>query len=572
VRFRTAAGCAIRAGLVLAVMLTAGRELAAQGFPLAPGGSDAENPPPTGPAARSDAGAADTSGIATAPVELDGTVLFRVRGVSSLPAAERAGLIRSQLIAVARDESISLDAIQVVESPRSSRIQAGEHVIASVVDADAALEQVGRIELAAAHVRRIREVLASYRDARSPGSLRRDFARAAAATLALVVGFFVVLRLWRWTERVVDARLHGRIHRLGIGAFEVMPEGQVWEVVHSLLHALRAATLLAMVIGYVGFMLAQFPPTQGLSGDMGAFLLNPVKVIGAGILGSIPSLVFLAVLFLVFRVGLRIVRLFFDAVERRAVKLGRFDPEWAQPTYKFLRVAAIAFALVVAYPYIPGSKSGAFQGVSLFLGILFSLGASSSLANVIAGYTLIYRRAFKVGDRVKIGNSTGDVIETRLQVTHLRTVKNEELIIPNSQILGAEVLNYSSLARARDGLILHAEVGIGYESPWRQVEAMLLAAAERTPGLAKEPRPFVHLLKLGDFAVTYEVNAYCSDVQSMNELYALLYRNILDLFNEHGVQIMTPAYEGDPEQPKVVAPGDWYLPPAAKPVPVGSAR
>src|SRR6185295_4417653 len=228
-----------------------------------------------------------------------------------------------------------------------------------------------------------------------------------------------------------------------------------------------------------------------------------------------------------------------------------------QPTYKILRLAVVAFAVVVAYPYIPGAGSAAFQGVSLFIGIVFSLGSSSAIANMIAGYMITYRRAFKVGDRVKIGDMSGDIIETRLQVTHLRSFKNEEMVIPNSLILSSQVLNYSSLARA-EGLILHTEVGIGYETPWRQVEALLIAAAERTPGLASEPRPFVLEKKLGDFAVTYDLNVYTRSVESLAKLYAELHRNILDLFNEYGVQIMTPAYEGDPPEPKVVPKKDWY--------------
>jgi small-conductance mechanosensitive channel len=225
-----------------------------------------------------------------------------------------------------------------------------------------------------------------------------------------------------------------------------------------------------------------------------------------------------------------------------------------------VRLAVVAFALVVGYPYIPGSSTAAFQGITVFIGIVFSLGSSAVIGNIIAGYMMTYRRALKVGDRVKIGDTVGDVIDTRLQVTHLRSLKNEEIIIPNAQIMNGEVLNYSSLAHDK-GLILHTEVGIGYETPWHQVEAMLLTAAERTEGLAKEPSPFILEKRLGDFAVTYELNAYCHDVKAMMPLYAALHRNILDVFNACGVQIMTPAYEGDPAEPKVAPPETWHAPP-----------
>jgi small-conductance mechanosensitive channel len=290
-------------------------------------------------------------------------------------------------------------------------------------------------------------------------------------------------------------------------------------------------------------------------------LFRPVQIIGRGIIDLVPNVIFLTVLFVVFRFGLRLIRVFFDAVSRGSVTLRSFDPDWARPTYKIARAAVIALGAIVAYPYIPGSSSDAFKGVSLFIGVVLSLGSTSAIANIIAGYMMTYRRAFRIGDRVKIGDATGDVTEMRLQVTHLRSFKNEEIIIPNSQILTKDVVNYSSMART-EGLILHTEVGIGYETPWRQVESMLLIAADRTPGLLTDPRPFLRLKKLGDFAVTYELNVYCRVAQAMGELYTELHRNILDVFNEYGVQIMTPAYEGDPKSPKVVDRQHWYAPPA----------
>jgi small-conductance mechanosensitive channel len=208
--------------------------------------------------------------------------------------------------------------------------------------------------------------------------------------------------------------------------------------------------------------------------------------------------------------------------------------------------------------------------VSLFLGIIFSLGSSSVIASVIAGYTMTYRQAFKVGDRIQVNDLVGDVVEMRLLVTRLRTVKNEEIVVPNSLILNSHVMNYSTLAHSR-GLILHTTVGIGYETPGQQVEAILRVAAARTRGLLQEPPPFVLQKSLGDFAVTYELNVYCDHPQAIERLYTALHQNILDVFNEYGIQIMTPAYEGDPEQPKVVPKGQWFMAPAANPAPTDGA-
>ena len=221
----------------------------------------------------------------------------------------------------------------------------------------------------------------------------------------------------------------------------------------------------------------------------------------------------------------------------------------------------VAFALVAAYPYIPGSGSASFQSLSIFFGVVFSIGSSSFVANVIAGYAMTYRRAFRLGDRIRVGEVFGDVTEIRLQVTHVRSIRNEEVVIPNSSLLNSNVVNYSALARSH-GLILHTTVGIGYETPWRQVEAMLLLAAERTPGLAREPAPFVLQKSLGDFCVVYEINVYCDAPAEMMRLYTRLHQSILDVFNEYGVQIMTPDYESDPEQPKLVPREQWWTAPA----------
>jgi small-conductance mechanosensitive channel len=508
-------------------------------------------------------GAPGETELATAPVMLDGTLLFRVRGVSSLPAEARARLIQGRLITVAADAAISTDSIRAVDVAGTTRIMAGDAPLVTLTDADANLEQIGRDDLARIHLARVRRAVADYRAARSPTAMRRSASNSALATLMLAATLAALFLLMRWVDPFLTRRLQARIHSVEIQKFEVMRAERIWQAVRGGLRALRTIAVLAVILVYLGFVLAQFPWTRPLSKDMVSFAFGPLQVMGQGLATNIPRLVFLVVLFIVVRLLLRFGRIFFDALGRGSVTHRSFDPEWAEPTYKLVRVAVVAFALIVAYPYIPGSDTAAFRGVSVFVGIVLSLGSSTAISNMIAGYLMTYRRALKVGDRVKIGNAIGDVIDVRLQVTHLRSFKNEEIIIPNSQILTSEVLNYSSLAQTH-GLILHTEVGIGYETPWRQVEAMLLTAADRTEGLPAEPNPFVRQKELGTFDVTYELNVYCHDAQAMGQFYTALHRNILDVFNEYGVQIMTPAYESDPATPKVVPRKDWHAAPAAR--------
>jgi small-conductance mechanosensitive channel len=492
---------------------------------------------------------------------IDGQVLFSVRGVSSLPAPDRARRIHGQIVEFAKNPALTVESITVSDEDSISRISSGDQVLMGVIDADAALEQIDRPVLARAHRARIQYGITLYRENRTSSAWWRNITRALTATglFIIAVGFLFWLR--RRVDAFLVARLDARIKSVETQSFKVMPAERIWDAVRNALKAVRTLLLVALTLLYVGYVLAQFPSMRGLSNNMATFALGPLDVIAQGVLGSVPGLMFLLVLFVLLRLVLRLVRLFFGGIERGAFTLGTFDPDWAQPTYKIIRIVLIAFGLVVAYPYIPGAQSAAFQGISIFAGIMFSLGSSTAIANIVAGYMLIYRRAFKVGDIIKVGEHFGEVTASRLQVTHLRSPKNEEIIIPNSQLLNSDVLNFSTIG-VRQGVILHTEVAIGYSTPWRQVEAMLIEAAQRTKGLGAEPRPFVFEKQLGEFAVTYELNVYCTNVKTMRALYAALHRNVLDVFNEHGVQIMTPAYEGDPEQPKVVAPKDWFTAPA----------
>jgi small-conductance mechanosensitive channel len=501
----------------------------------------------------------------TAAVELDGVVLFRVRGTTSFPAEKRALGIRKRLEAVARDAGVRPDAVRTVETEATTDIMAGNRFIMSVVEADGRLEGLERQVVAAVHSARIREAIEQYRQDRSPETLVRGAVAGGIATVVLVLSIWLVVRASRRAERAIEARFKARVHGLTIRSFEVIHAESVWGSLTSGLKTLRALVILVLLFVYVEFSFVFFPWTRPVAAKLGTWVVDPIITMGQGAVSFLPNLLFLAILFIVIRYVLKVTRLFFIGVERGTVTLSGFDPEWSQPTYKIARLFVVGFALVVAYPYIPGSQSPAFKGLSLFLGVLVSLGSSSALSNIIAGYSLTYRRAFKVGDRVKIEDVVGDVVEVRLQVTHVRTVKNEEVIIPNSKILNSDVINFSSLAKTR-GLILHTTVGIGYETPWRQVEQMLRLAADRTDGLLKDPPPFVIQKSLGDFAVVYELNAYCDNAQAgFFILYTALHRNILDVFNEYGVQIMTPAYEGDPEKPKVVPKEQWFQAPAALP-------
>jgi small-conductance mechanosensitive channel len=503
----------------------------------------------------------------TVPVVLDGDVLFRVRGTPSYPAEERARLISRRIEEAARTASIDPDAVQGVASDNVVNLVAGDHFLMTVTEADARLEMVDRSLLAKAHAVRIQRALRAFRQAREPAVLLRGARESLAATVLLVALLFGLGWVFRRLDALLLRRYTERIQSVQFRSFEILRAEHLRVAAGALVGALRAASAAVLVYFWLHFVLSSFPVTRPTAAALLSLVLEPLSRMGSGLLAELPDLGFLLVLTLIIRWLLRLMRLFFEAVGNGQVTLANFDREWALPTYRIARTVVVAFALVVAYPYIPGSHSAAFQGISIFLGVMFSVGSSSFIGNIIAGYSMTYRRAFRLGDRIQVGEIFGDVTEIRLQVTHLRTVKNEEAVVPNSTLLNSSVVNYSSLARSR-GLILHTTVGIGYETPWRQVEAMLLMAAERTPGLAPEPAPYVLQKSLGDFCVVYEINVACGDPAQMGRLYTKLHQQILDVFNEYGVQIMTPAYEGDPEQAKVVPKEQWWTAPA-RPLPAG---
>ena len=501
---------------------------------------------------------------ATAPVLLDGATIFRVRGISSYPAERRAGEIAGRIEALAADRAFPVDSVTVKDTTVATFILGGGRRLFAVFDADAATEGLTRQVLAEAYRTRVVEAMTQFRHDREAAALWADLARAAAATLGFVLFIALGRRALRRVRARAEARYRTRVHDVQFQTIDIMRGEQLWNAVQNAVRGIATIITLAAGYVYVDYVLLLFPWTRELGNSLASMLLQPLESLGTGFIRFIPSLLFLIVLAFVVRFFMRLNRIFFRRITEGAITFQGFDPEWAQPTERIARFAIIAFALVVAYPHIPGSSSDAFKGIGLVIGLMFSLGSPSVIGNLVAGLSLAFRRAFRVGDRVRIGEHIGEVTQVRLLTTYLRSPKNEQIVIPNSIILNSEVVNFSTLS-VDAGLILHTNVGIGYETPWRQVEAILIEAARRTPGLRTDPEPFVLQRKLGDFAVDYELNAYTNDPSRMMRLYSALHRNILDVFNEYGIQIMTPAYEGDPEQPKIVPRDQWFTWPAVPP-------
>jgi hypothetical protein len=360
-------------------------------------GASAQDSASVQSAERRAAAAEDAVEQPTAPVVVDGVTLFRVRGISSYPAERRAAEIANRIANVAADRSFPVESLTVQDTPTASIVVANGERVFGVLDADAELEGLTRQLLARGYRNRVAEAITEFRRDREASVLWRDFYRAGIATL----GFLLLVELDRRTLRRVRAaamaRYRSKVQDVRFSTLEIVRGEQLWNIAQ---HAVRlVAVLIALAAAYVylNYVLVLFPWTRALGRSLTNILVQPLKTLATGFLAFIPDLVFLVILALITRWALRLVRLFFARVGAGEIEVRGFEADWAKPTERILRFALIAMALVIAYPYIPGSGSEAFKGIGVVVGLMFSLGSASVIGNLVAGLGIAFRRAFRVG-------------------------------------------------------------------------------------------------------------------------------------------------------------------------------
>jgi len=387
----------------------------------------------------------------------------------------------------------------------------------------------------------------------------------------IAVGAFILLVLiFRLTHRALEsayAKLESwrgtKITPLRIQSYEVVSADRIAELLKILAKAVRVATLFVVIYVTLPVVLSFFPWSREWVAYLLPYLTAPIYALVGGFINYLPNLFAIIAISIATRYVVRFNRALFTEVEKETISFPGFHHDWAQPTSKLLSFIIIVFAVVLISPYLPGFGSPAFQGVSIFLGVLLSLGSTAAIANIIAGTALIYMRAFQVGDRVEIAGTIGDVVEKTLLVTRLRTVKNVEVTIPNALVLGCQMINFSARAGA-EGLILHSAITIGYDAPWRQVHDLLIAAGKAAPHVKNDPPPYVLQTSLNDYSITYELNVYTDAPAKSLEIYSTLHGNIQDRFNEAGIEIMSPAYTALRDGNQATLPAD-YLPKTQEP-------
>ena len=353
-------------------------------------------------------------------------------------------------------------------------------------------------------------------------------------------------------------------YSLKIQRVELLTGAQLSDGLLGLLRVLRFVAYVSLIYLYVTSVLGFFTATRKLSVELLNYMIEPVRMLGREFIASVPDIIAIAMIIIVTNYVIKLIHMFFNGMERGAITFQGFHREWATPTYKIVRFFVLVFAAVAIFPYIPGSHSEAFRGISVFLGVLVSLGAAGSFSNIVAGVVLTYMRPFSVGDRVKIADTVGDVTENTLLVTRVRTIKNVDVTIPNALVLGAHIINFSSSSMQPPPLILHTSVTIGYDTPWQKVHELLIAAAKKTTRILETPEPFVLQTSLDDFYVRYEINAYTGAPNKMAAIYSELHQHIQDQFNEAGLEIMSPHYTQIRDGNRTAIP-DQYLPKTYQP-------
>jgi small-conductance mechanosensitive channel len=418
-------------------------------------------------------------------------------------------------------------------------------------------------------VARLRRALDEAAEAHAP---RRLVKEAATAATAIAGALFAIWILGRARRRLGDALgliSERKIAGIGIAAVDAPSASRVLALQRRAIGVAFTTADLVVIYGTTTFVLRQFPYTRAWGESMSGFLLMTVERLGLDAVRMLPGLVTVAIILTVTRFLVRLAGAWFTAVEQGQAQARWLHPDTAQPTRRLVTALLWVFAVVVAYPYMPGSETEAFKGVSVFLGLMVTLGSSGLVNHIMSGFMITYSRAVRVGDFVRIGDVEGTVTHLGVLSTKVKSLWSEEITIPNAVVVSQTTTDYSRSGDAA-GVYTPTSVTIGYDAPWRQVHALLLGAAERTAGLRAVPKPLVVQASLEDFYVKYTLLVSLEQQQARLFTLDALHANIQDLFNEHGVQIMSPNYVLDPAAPKVVPKERWFAAPA-DPVAVSSA-
>ena len=478
-----------------------------------------------------------------APLVVDGDTLLVIyaRKGGMLPEA-RVSAAKSKIYEVGKRLTMFVDSLYVFDSEVSSDVMVGEDVLLSVTDLDALWMGMERVELAETY----REVISKKVDQlHETYGLQQKLQSLGWVALIIAVQvlliWFIVWLFRRW-KFSVTRKLLGRIKSVVIKNYPLLDTHRLGVAIIFIFNLVRLLLILLVVLVGLGFMFSFFPETKTVTYTVVGFIWNPLSDILKSVVAYLPNLFKIIVIIICFHYLLKLVRYFANEVASGRLKINGFYADWAMPTHTLLRVLLYSFMLVMIWPLLPNSDSEIFQGVSVFSGVVVSLGSTSVVGNVMSGLVMTYMRPFRIGDFIRFGDTEGEVIEKSMLVTRIRTRKNDIVTIPNSNMMSSQTSNYTFSAQ-RYGIIVHTKITIGYDEPWKKIESLLVQAAENTDGIKRHPKPFVRITALDDFYVEYEINGITDRAKTLSTVYSALHQQILDTMHGAGVEIMSPHIE-----------------------------
>lgn len=470
------------------------------------------------------------------------TLFYVYNKVGSFSAESRAKAITGKIKALYEKDLFRADSLKIIPSDVSLDIvYKGDLIIMSIMDADARSEKKSVTEIAKRNFDAIKKSVIFQNVNYSLLPKRLGF--TALLILILSIVLFLASKIFTKVKAYFSKNRVKYFKGFNYNKINVLtPEKQEF-VAMRIIGIIKFVTLIIIVYSTLPVLFNIFPATQAYTTTILKWTLTPIKSAFMGFVDFLPNLFTIIVIVLIFRYTLKIIKFFVDEINKENIKVDGFYSDWAKPTFNIIRFLAYAFMLVVIFPYLPGSDSPIFKGVSVFVGILFSLGSSNAIANMVAGLVITYMRPFKIGDFIKIGDVSGEVIEKTALVTRIRTPKFEDITIPNATVLSSTSTNYSSNTKnVNNGLLIHTTVTIGYDVPWASIYKALLEAALNTELIEQTPTPFVLQTSLDDFYVSYQINVYTKHPTKQPLIYSSLHQNIQDSFNAAGIEIMSPHY------------------------------
>jgi small-conductance mechanosensitive channel len=475
-------------------------------------------------------------------VEIAGRKLFRIdQPFGTLTPLERALRVQEKLERIANDYGYSPDSIFIQHLDGYDRALCRDEMLFITADADTIGSGLTRTELAFMRVESTRKAIMDIRENRKPEVLLQQFGSGVVVISILIILLWLTNRLFKLLRRVLFRKSHS------IGNFGFLKDNRFLRpkiVISGLIRLLRFFEMvLSFLLLYLSLpvLFRIFPATRSWGDQLVDLILFPLNKMYTGVIDYLPNLITIIIIGFVFHYLLKLLHFIAREIHQSRIEIPGFYSDWALPTYKLIRVPVYAFFFIIIFPYLPGSSSPAFQGVTVFLGLIISLGSSNAINNIMAGIVITYMRPFRIGDTISTGETTGQITEKTLLVTRIRSLKNEQITIPNANLLSNKIINYTQMAEKGE-LILYTSITIGYDAPWKTVHRLLLEAAANTLGLLKSPEPYVLQKALNDFYIEYQINAHCEASRGYDRIYSELHSQIQDAFNREGVEIMSPHF------------------------------